>query len=225
MVTFLITSVFILGFIAVAIYFWQKPATKPESYFLPPPPPPAGLFSEQPDEAEPAPAISRTVDPELKAALLQRAEHGDKSTLQETHLVGDSALYDELLRELVIRAHSEAEVLSLVSYVARNELPVNKSLAEAVIDSWQQSPDGSSTAKTLHIVALSDDAALFSSTVETALQFWREGKLKTSPEELRALFDGEFWLLSADIRASGLGFSLKRTLANARRELEMKIKD
>src|SRR4051812_29010565 len=121
MVTFLITSVFILGFIAVAIYFWQKPATKPETYYLPPPVPPPRLFSEQLVEAEPVPVMSRRVDPELKAALLQRAEHNDKSTLQETHVAGDAALYDELLRELVIRAHSDAEVLSLVSYVARNE--------------------------------------------------------------------------------------------------------
>ena len=225
MVTFLITSVFILGFIAVALYLWQKPATKPETYFLPPPDPPRGLFGEQLGEAELLPTTTGTVDAELKAALLQRAETGDKSTLQETHRAGDSALYNELLGELVIRAHSDAELLSLVSYVTRHELPVNKSLAEAVFDSWKQLPDGSSTAKTLHIVALSDDAALFSSTVETALQFWREGKLKTPAEELRALFDGEFWLLSADIRASGLGFSLKRTLANARRELEMKTKE
>jgi hypothetical protein len=41
-----------------------------------------------------------------------------------------------------------------------------------------------------------------------------------SAAELRALFDGEFWVLSAQTRSSGTGFVLKRTLANARRELE-----
>ena len=36
-----------------------------------------------------------------------------------------------------------------------------------------------------------------------------------SAEELRALFDGEFWILSARTRSSGAGFVLKRTLESA----------
>jgi len=49
MVTFLITSVLVLGLIAIAIYFWQKPAPPTETYELPPPKP-AGLFA---GEAQP----------------------------------------------------------------------------------------------------------------------------------------------------------------------------
>jgi hypothetical protein len=45
MVTFLITSVLVLGLIAIAIYFWQKPANKSESIELPAPQP-RGLFSD-----------------------------------------------------------------------------------------------------------------------------------------------------------------------------------
>jgi len=53
------------------------------------------------------------------------------------------------------------------------------------------------------------------------MAFWREGKLSESnPEELRALLEGEFWLLSSNVRSSGAGFLLKRTLASARRDLE-----
>jgi hypothetical protein len=46
MVTFLITSVLVLVVIAIAIYFWQKPAHKAETAELPPPPV-ASLFADQ----------------------------------------------------------------------------------------------------------------------------------------------------------------------------------
>jgi hypothetical protein len=69
--------------------------------------------------------------------------------------------------------------------------------------------------------ALSDDADVYQGAVEQALRFWREGKLSdVSAIELRALFDGEFWILSSRTRSSGAGFVLKRTLDSARRELE-----
>lgn len=46
MVTLLITSVFVFGLIAIAIYFWQKPANISQSNELPPPPEPRNLFSD-----------------------------------------------------------------------------------------------------------------------------------------------------------------------------------
>ena len=49
MVTFLITSVLFLGLVAIALYFWQRPA-KTTDYIELPPPPPAGLFTNQPPE-------------------------------------------------------------------------------------------------------------------------------------------------------------------------------
>jgi hypothetical protein len=45
MVIFLITSVLALGLIAIALYFWQRPAQRPETFELPPPPP-SSLFSD-----------------------------------------------------------------------------------------------------------------------------------------------------------------------------------
>jgi len=50
MVTFLITSVLFLGLIAIAIYFWQKPAKARQTIELPPPPPVTSLFES--DEAK-----------------------------------------------------------------------------------------------------------------------------------------------------------------------------
>lgn len=46
MVTFLITSVLLLALIAIAIYFWQKPANNAQTTELPPPQQPQGLFSD-----------------------------------------------------------------------------------------------------------------------------------------------------------------------------------
>ena len=47
MVTLLLTSVLLLGLIAIAIYFWQKPANTSQTIQLPPPPNQhKGLFSD-----------------------------------------------------------------------------------------------------------------------------------------------------------------------------------
>lgn len=45
MVTLLITSVFVFALLAIAIYFWQKPANTSQYNELPPPPEPRNLFS------------------------------------------------------------------------------------------------------------------------------------------------------------------------------------
>ncbi len=46
MVTLLITSVLVFALIAIAIYFWQKPANTSQSNELPPPPELRNLFSD-----------------------------------------------------------------------------------------------------------------------------------------------------------------------------------
>jgi hypothetical protein len=98
--------------------------------------------------------------------------------------------------------------------------PQDKALVQQAIEHWQESPDRNSAAEMLHTAALSDDAATYETAVELALQSWREGKLRdVSAVELQSLFSGEFWLLSSAARSSGAGFVLKRTLANANREL------
>mgnify|MGYP003693882913 CR=1 FL=1 len=111
---------------------------------------------------------------------------------------GNVDLYDRVLSELLHLADSDEKLLSLTSYVARNELRVNRELALAAMASWQKSPDRSGTVKALHFAALSDDADVYRGAVEQALTFWRERKLSdVSAIELRALFDGEFWILSS----------------------------
>ena len=218
MVTLLITSVFFLGLIAIAaIYFRQKAASTSQAMELSlPPKPPAGLFSNyQPAQLQPT-----TEEP--RNALLELANTGDKKALHDAYAINDRALYNEVLNTLVTQIHTEAQLLSLVSYVTRNELPVNKTLAQKTIDCWQDSLDRNSTAKLLHIAALSDDAGTYGHAVEVVLNSWRAGKLAdVSAFELLSLFNGEFWVLSSNTRSSGAGFVLKRTLSTAKRELEL----
>ena len=215
MVTLLITSVFVFGLIAIAIFFWQKAANTSQPIDLPLPPQPAGLFSD----FKPAELPSPTEDP--KKAVIESATKGDRTALAQAHALNDSALYEEVLNLFIAQIDSEPKLLSLVSHVTRNELPVSKALAQRSIDYWKDSPDKTSTAKMLHLAALSDDAETFRQVVELALSSWRNGKLPDiSAVELQSLINGEFWILSSNTRSSGAGFVLKRTLATAKRELE-----
>ena len=223
MVALLFTAIFIVGLLAITLYFWAPRAKSSEQGLLPPPQPHRGLFSDK-DDFESAVSPLPPDPGELEAkriSFIERAKTGDKSTLKEAHAIGDQKFYDEVLDQLTANADSTGTLLALVSYVTRNEFRVNRKLAEAIVSSWKNSPDRTSTPKTLHIAALADDADLYQSTVEAALQFWRQGLLAdVSAAELRALFDGEFWVLSTRTRSSGAGFILKRKLASARRELE-----
>ena len=215
MVTLLITSVFVFGLIAIAIFFWQKAANTSQPFELPLPPPPAGLFSD----FKPAELASPTEDP--KKAVIESATKGDKNALTQAHALNDSTFYEEVLNLFIAQIDSEPKLLSLVSHVTRTELPVTKALAQRSIDYWKDSPDKHSTAKMLHLAALSDDAETFRNAVELALNSWRNGKVPDlSAVELQSLINGEFWVLSSNTRSSGAGFVLKRTLATAKRELE-----
>ena len=226
MVTLLITSFFILAFLAVAVYFWQKPASSTETESLLPPSEWRGLFSDgSPDQSSTANDSEATaILLQERAELLQRAQSGDKSALlearNETNLQ-DAGTYEKILNSLVELADSDPKVLSLASYVLRHELPVNKKLAEQFMNSCKRAPGKSSATKMLHIAALTEDADLYRTAVTNALDFWRNGDLsEISPQELLAIIEGEFWILSAQVRNSGAGFLLKRTLSSARRELE-----
>lgn len=216
MVTLLFTSVFVIAVLAIAIFFWQKAANKSETTELLPPPPRAGLFPDpEPAELQPAPE-------DLKKPLLENAAKGETNALQRAYQLNDRSFYDDVLNVLIAQVDSPAKLLSLVSFVTRHDLPVTVALAQKSFDYWRDSLDRNSTAKLLHLAALSDDAATYSQAVEAALSAHREGKLQDlSAVELQSLINGEYWLLSSNTRSSGAGFVLKRTLSTAKRELEI----
>jgi len=219
MVAFLITALAILTIIGIGLYFSLKPKRAESEQILPPPPNARSLFADEVDRAlleeNSAAAVAQA------ESLVARARDGERSALAVARQSGDKDLYNRVLTELVNQASSNSQLLSVMSYVTQYNFPVNEKLAETVLDSWRTAPDRQSTAKALHFAALSDNAGVFRTAVEQALSLWREGKLSDlSPVELRALFDGEFWVLSSGVRSSGAGFVLKQTLADARRELE-----
>lgn len=219
MVTLLITSVFILTLIVIAaVYFRQKSINASQNMESPlPPNSPAGLFSNY----QPAPQLQAPAE-EPHKAIIELAKTGDKKALHDAHAINDRALYDEVLNTFVAHTDTQAQLLSLVSHVTRNELPVNKALAQKSIDYWKDSLDRNTIAKLLHVAALSDDADTYGQAVEVVLNSWREGKLPdVSAVELQSLFNGEFWVLSSNTRSSGAGFVLKRILSTAKRELEL----
>ena len=222
MVALLFTAIFIIGLLAIPLFFWALRTRGSGENLLPPPEPPRGLFSDKDGfESAVLPPAQSDQRENQRHLLSERAKAGDKSALLEAQALEDRNFYDELLDQLTLNADRGPALLELASYVTRNELPVNRKLAEVLISSWKGSPNRSSTATTLHLTALADDAELYQNTVEATLQFWRQGLLAdVSAAELRALFDGEFWVLSARTRGSGAGFILKRKLASVRRELE-----
>src|SRR6266568_1952455 len=147
MVTYLFASVFIIGLLAVAIYFWQKPKQNHEQRLFSALPEPRSLFSEPTAEQF---AAASDGEKKQRTAIIERARSNDKSALSEAHAVGDSEFYGLVLDLLIANVDSDSGLLALASYVTRNELPVNNALAQAMLDSWITAPDRSSTAKALH---------------------------------------------------------------------------
>jgi hypothetical protein len=220
MVTFLfITAAIVLIIVGIAFYFRRKTSGDNSNKPLLHDPQGRGLFSEI---AESKNNKQKQPGPEMTTeALIKRAQDGDRTALIDTHKIGNANIYDVVLTELVRDADSDAKLLALMSFVSANQLPVNLELGQAVMAAWQKSPNRNGTAKALHFAALTDNAEIYRTAVESALTLWRGGKLPDiSGTELRALFDGEFWILSSHTRSSGAGFVLKQTLADARRELE-----
>ncbi len=221
MVTLFITAFALLAIIGIGLYFWQKPAPDYSDNLLPPNPDARGLFANDASFAAEETRELQLAASQQTESLIGRAQNGEHDALEAAHESGDHDLYDRVLSALVVSADSDQKLQALMSYVTQSELRVNARLAQAVIASWKQSPDRSTTAKALHFAALSDDPDIYRMAVENALPLWREAKLADiSPVELQALFDGEFWILSSRSRSSGAGFVLKRTLEGARRELE-----
>jgi len=228
MVTLLFTSLFVLILLAIAIYFWQKTTTPSKPEVLPDAPGQA-LFHEG------TPANIALLEADLKAReateaeqqrrqLLHRAHVGDKATLLEVQ--SDAALYEDVLNVLTSHAGSQAALLSLVSFITRNRLQVKKALAEKFVASQSNGLRRSTVAQMLHVAALADDANVFQKAVILALKSWRSGNLPDiTAQELQAILDGEFWILSTSTRSSGSGFFLKRELADARRELNAAHRD
>jgi hypothetical protein len=226
MVTVLVTSFLLFAAISYAIYRWQRSSSTEDATRVLSPSRMGGLFSEL-TPAEEAALLADEREANLSAqrkALLERAAQGEKKVLDEAQAAGDENLYGEVLDALTEHANSEQSLLSLVSYIARNDrLRVSQKLAVKFMESWKRSPAKGATAKMLHVAALCGDAGVYQRAIETAFEFQRDGRVPSlSADELRQLVESEYWLLPAASRNSGAGFVLKERLARLRRETAVK---
>jgi len=134
MVTFLITSVLVLGLIAIAIYFWQKPAHKTETAELPPPPVTSLFANEEPalltEAPEEQPAIQEHDEREAKRAAAQefserwQAAPDRTSTADMLHSAADTddaETYNNAV-ELALNAWQEGKLPDLSATELHNLL-------------------------------------------------------------------------------------------------------
>ncbi len=232
MVTALIIASLSLAAATIAIYRRQRMPRDKEARWTIPPEGSHGLFGEvdAQDTGPEAPgrADTKLVGPERRVSLLQRASQGDTSTLREAHESQDPALYADVLDALVAWASGRSENLELLvsEIVNSKQLRANTRLAERLIEETRLSPDNRSTARMLHIAALSDDVATYQKAVDQAIYSWREaGAPHWSAEELQRLVESEYWVIAPAVRSSGAGFALRSRLAGIRRELAAAISD
>lgn len=213
----LIISIFLLALAAFAI-LRSKRSTSTDGAAPLPPMSPRALFEVAETETE----VRADAD-ETRRVLTERVLRGDAKALREAHETGDRALYNDVLDALVSRFRSafpEAVQLIAVDIIRGGKLRASKSLARALLDVWDAAPTRDTTVDLLRIAALSDEAETFRETVEAVYRRWRAGELTSmKSEELSALFESEYWVLSSDARRSGAGFVLKQTLAEIGRAL------
>jgi hypothetical protein len=215
----LIISVFLVFVASFAILRTKRSSSKEDAPELPAGFSPRGLFDVTSAEDE---TPRESPEQVRRGELRERAERGDLSALAEARASEDAALYRFVLDGLVGRASGDAAcVRELAAHiVGGRDLHASPELAEMLLGLWRGEPTPSSTAELLRVSALSDDAGTFGRAVTEVLQLWEGGGLDSlGAEDLRSLFDAEYWLLSSEAKRSGAGFVLKQKLADARRRL------
>lgn len=213
----LIISVFLAFAASYAIFRTKRSRSRDDLHELPPGVSPRGLFDAPADETP-----KETPEQVRRGRLRGRAERGDLSALAEACASGDAALYRFVLDGLVGRASEDSgRVRELAAHVAGGrDLRASPELAELLLGLWREGPTPSSTAELLRVSALSDDAGTFGRAVSEVLQLWEGGGLDSlAAEDLRELFEAEYWLLSSEAKRSGAGFVLKQKLSDVRRRL------
>jgi hypothetical protein len=188
------------------------------------PPSPRSLFDGQgahtKDKRLDATQTSREAE-QRRSTLLKRAAEGDLTALADARRATDPALYACVLDALLDRAaDSETNLHALASFVANDtDLRGSPRLAAAYTQLWHRHPDRQRTARLLHLAALSDDASVFERAVVAATEAARTGRfVEIKHEELAALIESEYWVLSSAARGTGAGFILKERLAALRVE-------
>lgn len=224
----LIISV-VLAFVAAAsfaILRTKRPRSN-ESAQLPPPYGARGLFGGDGAPRALPEVAEADASEDFERELRERASRGDLETLKEARESGRAGLYDLILGVLLERSAGDAVALrALADFVARGEgLRSTPALAAAALEDFAREPARSRVPALLRVAALSDDASAFEGAMTAVTRARLEGRLPgANADELRTLFDAEYWLLSSEARRSGAGFQLRQKLAQARRSLAERVR-
>jgi len=169
MVTFLIISVLFLGLIAIAVYFWQKPANKTETIELPPPRP-AGLFANQ------APSQLAEV---TKEQLLD-----DNQQPQSDERDAKRALAEEFMEawQEAPDKNSTAKMLHLAALA--DDAETYRTAVELVLDVWQRKGISQMSAAELQTLFNSEFWILSSRTRSSGTGFVLKETLSRAKREL-----------------------------------------
>lgn len=186
MVTFLITSVLVSGLIAIAIYFWQKPAHRTETAELPPPPV-TSLFDNQnpqlieaPEEQLPEtpPAFEAQPESEAPSATQDNAEREAKITAAQEFI--------ETWKESPDRT-STATMLHLAADT--DDAETYNNAAELALNVWQEGKLPDVSAAELHTLLNSEYWLLSSHTRSSGAGFILKRTLSRARRELESVND------------------------------------
>lgn len=224
-------ALFIIAFVLLAataytFYRRQHASSDYRAELQPRPVTPRSLFDQQDAHTKhsqllDAAQANREIE-ERNALLLKRASEGDITTLAEAQRANNPALYGRVLHNLLNWSEaSESNLRSLASFIANDsDLRGSPDLAAAYTKLWQQQPDRQTTAQLLHLAALSDDANTFERAIVAASDWLRSTRpSEIRAEELAALIESEYWVLSSGARSTGAGFVLKQKMTTLREEL------
>jgi hypothetical protein len=184
MVTFLITSVLVSGLIAIAIYFWQKPAHRTETAELPPPPV-TSLFDNQNPQFTEAPEkqLRETqqpfeAQPESKA-LPATQENGERETK-----ITAAREFIESWKQSPDRT-STAKMLHLAADT--DDAETYNSAAELALNVWQEGKLPDVSAAELHSLLNSEYWLLSSRTRSSGAGFILKRTLSRARRELESV--------------------------------------
>lgn len=165
MVIFLITSVLAFGLIAIALYFWQRPAQRPETFELPPPPP-GSLFTDF--------RVNQLISPPEEQALEEAPKVDNK-------LFEDAI---EAIREYQ-KSPNRTSTTNLLHVAALSDDAKNYERAiELVLLSWRDGSLADLSAKELQSLFNSEYWVLSSRTRTSGAGFVLKETLKSANQEL-----------------------------------------
>ena len=179
MVTFLITSVLVLVVIAIAIYFWQKPAHKAETAELLPPPV-ASLFADQNlTQLSAAPEKHFLAEQQVTEPQPEIQEHDEREAKRAT-----AREFIETWKESPDRA-STAKMLHLAADA--DDAETYNNAAELALNAWQNGRLRDVSAAELHSLLNSEYWLLSSYTRSSGAGFILKRTLSRAKRELETV--------------------------------------